>query len=82
VRACAPESEPVRSRSSCKHLEAVRVRAPAALVEVGRGGTESDEAEVHVKAVLDSHDVAQETSVLVDTVGRWLGEQPHAGADW
>jgi hypothetical protein len=46
-------------------------------VEVGGGGTDGDEADVHVDAVADADDVAQQPPVLIDAIGHRLGQQPH-----
>jgi hypothetical protein len=76
-----PEAELLRPRSLGEKLQAVRVPASAVPVEVGGGGTDGDEADVHVDAVADTDDVAQQPPVLIDAVGCWLREEadPCAG---
>src|SRR3954451_10077730 len=81
LRAGAPEAEPLGSRSSREDFQAVRVCAPAALVEVRRGGTDRDQAHVHVHPVANPDDVPQQPPVPVDTVSSRCREQPHARAD-
>jgi hypothetical protein len=46
-------------------------------VEVGRGRTDGNEADIHVDAVANADDVAQQPPVVVDPVGCRLGEEPH-----
>jgi hypothetical protein len=38
-------------------------------VEVGRSGTDRDEADIHVDAVAEADDLAQQPSTLVDAIG-------------
>ena len=67
-----PCSRPLRER-----FESVRVHPPLPLVEVGSGGSQSDQPQVHVHAV-EPHDVAKESIEVVDAISRRLEEKTHA----
>jgi hypothetical protein len=54
--------------------------APAVPVEVGRGRADGNEADIHVDAVPNADDVAQQPPVLVDAVSCRLGKEPYTCA--
>jgi hypothetical protein len=68
VRTRTPQPERSCSCPLRQRLQPVRVSPPAAVVEVRRGGPDRDEPDVH--AVARPDDVAEETAVLIDAVGR------------
>ena len=71
----------LRPRPLREGLEEPCVAPATAGVEVGRGGTERDKTDVHVQPVPRTNDVAQEPSVLVDSIRRTLCRQPNSRID-
>jgi hypothetical protein len=49
-------------------------------VEVRSGRSDGNEADIHVDAVPNADDIAEQSPVLVDAVGCRLGEEPYTGA--
>src|SRR4029450_4163489 len=82
ARAGTPEAELPGPRPLCEILPSVRVLAPAVPVEVGRGGTDSDEADIHVDAVADADDVTEQSPVAVHSVGYRLRKEANLRAGW
>jgi hypothetical protein len=56
-----------------------RVSPSLTPIEVWRGRTNGDEADVHIHGPIDADDVAQQTPVPIDAVGRGLREKTDAG---
>src|SRR5262249_4265663 len=76
-----PEAEPEFPGSLGEFLEAAREHATAALVEVGRGGTDADELEVHVQSIARANDIPKKAPVPIHLVRGRLGHQPHLRPD-
>jgi hypothetical protein len=77
VRTGPPEAELPCFRAERERVQEPRVPSSLALVEVGRGGTDRDEADIHVHSVADADDVAQQPPVPVDAIGYGLREQAY-----
>ena len=67
-RAAAPQTEMMSPRPERETNQEARVAAAPVVVEVRCGGAYPDELHVHVQLVADAEHVAEQTTVLVDSV--------------